>query len=337
MKRKISVIVPIYNVEKFLKKCIDSIINQTYKNIEIILVDDGSTDGSGKICDDAKEKHKNVVVIHKKNGGLSSARNAGIDASTGDYLSFIDSDDFIDLEMYEVMIESIERTGKDIASCGRIVDIYGTHSNIEFCLNKELIYNKKDAIKQILNFNDIDVSACDKIYKKKLFKNIRYPEGKISEDAAVIFELVNSSNGIVHVGKPFYHYVFRKKSISKSCYSVKNLDILTNLKNTQKFIEDNYNEFIDDFKVYSCITAGAQLILLNSDHNAKKRFATEHKLLKNYFKEGYRKTLKCNNLNKKKKFELFCVRHKILWLYNLLKNIYQVKYILKQNNIGVKR
>ena len=166
MKRKVSVIVPIYNVEKYLRKCVSSILEQSYKNIEIILVDDGSTDMSGKICDELSKEHDNVIVIHKQNGGLSSARNAGIEASNGDYLSFIDSDDYIEKTMYEEMVNAIENSKKDIASCGRIVDVYGSHENKEFCLDNVAVYSREESMREVLHFSSVDVSACDKLYKR---------------------------------------------------------------------------------------------------------------------------------------------------------------------------
>ena len=120
--KKISVIVPVYNVERYLKRCIESIINQTYKDLEIILVDDGSTDSSGNICDEYKKIDKRISVIHKKNGGLSDARNEGLKVVTGTYIAFVDSDDFLDLDMYEYMQKNIEKENADIVICGTKID-----------------------------------------------------------------------------------------------------------------------------------------------------------------------------------------------------------------------
>ena len=326
MKNRVSVIVPIYNVDKFLRKCIDSILNQTYKELEIILVDDGSTDKSGEICDEYSNRFTNISTIHKKNGGLSSARNAGLDIATGEYVSFIDSDDFIESNMYEKMVNAIQKSGKDIATCGRYVDIYGLHENIEFNCENQKEYTKTQAIKSILHFSKIDVSACDKLYKRKLFEEIRYPEGRISEDAAVIFNIIDKTNGVVHAGEPFYHYVFREKSISKSKYNEKNLDVLWNLKNTKKFISNNYSELIDDFKIYACITASAQIALMFKDKNARKKFKKEYKELMTFFNDGYSLTMKAKDVNFKKKIEFFFNKHHMIKLYFLIKKIYQIKY-----------
>ena len=140
---KLSVVIPVYNVEKYLDKCVESIVNQTFKDLEIILVDDGSTDESGKMCDEWTEKDTRIKVIHKINGGLSSARNAGIKQAKGEYISFIDSDDFVEQDMYATMVEALDRTGKDIASCGRIVDLWGEREKREFSLKSERIFFKR--------------------------------------------------------------------------------------------------------------------------------------------------------------------------------------------------
>ena len=222
----------------------------------------------------------------------------------------------------------MEKTSKDIVCCGRIVNVYGTHENIEFNVSKIKEYSKEDAIRQVLLLNEIDVSSCDKIYKKKLFNKLRFPEGKISEDAAVIMQLLNESNGVAHAGKPYYHYVFRKKSISKSSYSIKNLDVLENIDNTKKYIKDNYPKLYNEYKIYDCLTSAAQLILRSKDKKAKKQFNVAYLKFKKIFKDGYELTKNRNDISNKKKFELFCIRYNLITLYSIIKRIYQLKYIL---------
>lgn len=322
-KKKISVIVPVYNVEQYIRKCVRSICRQSYKNLEIILVNDGSKDNSGIVCDELAQKDSRIKVIHKENGGLSSARNAGISIATGEYFSFIDSDDFIDEEMLCEMQKAMEEENKDIACCGRVVDVYGNHENIEYTLNKRKVYSKQAAIKQVLHLSEIDVSACDKLYRRGLFDNLRYPEGKISEDAAIIFELLNISNGVVHVGKPFYHYVFRKKSISKSRYSIKNYDVIENLDKTKKFINKYYSEIRADFGIYSCITVSAQILSIYSDKEALKKYRYHLEKYMFYFLKGYRNAIKANDLSKKMKFRLFTIKHHLIWFYFLTKKFYR--------------
>lgn len=282
----LSVIIPVYNVEKYLDKCVQSVVDQTYSDLEIILVDDGSTDSSGMLCDNWKEKDRRISVIHKNNGGLSSARNTGIAAAKGDFISFIDSDDFIESEMYETMIYAQLRSGKDISCCGRIVDVWGKYEKEEFVISKETVYTQEETIKQILLLNIIDVSSCDKIYKSTLFENLRYPEGKISEDAAIIFDLVKASNGFVHVGKPFYHYIYRLNSISKTTYNHKKHDVYTNCVNTQAFINNNYPNLNKICKIYCAQTALCLLESMYEDKKSIKNFHEDYEEYKSLFRKG---------------------------------------------------
>ena len=304
MRTKLSVVVPVYNVENYLKKCIDSILSQTFKDFELILVDDGSTDNSGHICDEYDYQYEKVKVIHKENGGLSSARNAGIEIASGEYISFIDSDDYIDSNMFLNMIEALQNTNKDIAACGRVVDLWGEKEKIEFSLKKEKIYSHDQAIEEVLLLREIDVSACDKIYRKSLFDNIRYPEGKISEDAAIIFQLLDISNGIVHIGTPFYHYIYRKNSISKAKYDRRQYDSFINCINTEDFISKSYPQFKKQCKVYNTQVCGALLQSVLSDSEIKNQYKSDYNEFKNKFNEGYWRFLFTKGISMKKKIKL---------------------------------
>lgn len=330
MNEMISIVVPIYNVEQFLFKCVESILNQTYKNIEIILVNDGSTDHSGEICDKLKERDQRIRVLHKKNGGLSSARNAGISIANGMYLGFVDSDDYIDQEMFYSLHEAIVRTGRDIACCGRIVDIFGKYSNIEFTLEKERVFTKEEAIGEVLYLETIDVSACDKLYQRRLFDTIKYPEGKISEDAAIIFEVLEKSNGVVHVGKPFYHYVFRNNSITKSKYSIKKHDIITNLKYTQEFIIDKYPQLIKNCKIYCTICTSALILDIEKDQKAKKIYKSHYKECWKLFNEGIWDSIASSKINKKMKVRLLVIKTHTIFIFFGIKRIYALLRCLKE-------
>lgn len=284
----LSVVIPIYNVEKYLDKCLQSVVDQTYSNLDIILVNDGSTDLSGDLCEQWRQKDKRISVIHKKNGGLSSARNAGINIAKGELISFIDSDDFIELDMYETMVNAMLETRKDIACCGRIVDLWGEREKIEYMVKGMVVFSREEAIKETLLLSKIDVSACDKVYRKRLFDNIRYPEGKISEDAAIIFHLLNESNGIVHAGKPFYHYIYRKNSISKSNYTHKQYDAYINCLNTQKFINIYYPQMKKYCNIYCSLVCGN--LLQNMEGNAAliNKYQNDFKAYKIMFNKGYK-------------------------------------------------
>ncbi len=318
----ISVIVPVYNVQEYLDRCINSIVNQSYKNIEVILVDDGSTDNSAKICDNWASRDLRIKVIHKNNGGLSSARNAGIDIADGDFFSFIDSDDYIDCSMLEVMLAAMERTNKDIACCGRYVDVWGKYVKQEFCLSRPKIYQTDESIKKLYYLNEIDVSACDKVYKKEVFSNIRYPEGKISEDAAIIFQILQNSNGVVHVGIPFYHYIYRADSISKELYNEKKHDIVNNLEKTIKFTKMYYPAFINDCMVYCTLSTGTILLEMSQNKEIIKKYKSHYEDYMRLFRPGFLRTMKSFQINWKLKIRFLAVKSNTSHIFIYIRNIY---------------
>lgn len=239
----ISIVVPVYNVEIYLDKCIKSIVGQSYRNLEIILVDDGSTDNSLNICNFWIDKDERIKIIHKKNGGLSSARNAGIDIATGDYIAFVDSDDYIDNEFVAKLLNKMLETDSDIVCCG-YYEIINGERNIS---NKKLIcgeYTKKEALEMLIKW-DIQDYAWNKLYRRSLFENIRYPEGRNYEDMATTYKIFLKANKVTVIGEKLYNYLIRKGSIS-------------NTDNNKRYIKDMrdtieiYNERIGNISlVYS--------------------------------------------------------------------------------------
>ncbi len=210
----ITIIVPIYNVENFLKKCLDSIIMQTYNKLEIILIDDGSNDKSGFICDEYAKKDKRIRVIHQANKGLSEARNRGIELSNGKYIGFVDSDDYISKDMYKTLYYNIKSYNADISICKYKYikkDCICTFDNID---NIE-IYGNYNAIKILLDNNNkiITDHMWNKLYKKELFNNIKFPCNKNYEDVAIQYKLINLSNKIVYTPSCLYAYCERRQSI----------------------------------------------------------------------------------------------------------------------------
>lgn len=317
----LSVIVPIYNVEPYLDRCVQSIVEQTYKDLEIILVDDGSTDSSPKMCDIWAQKDNRIKVIHKKNGGLSSARNAGIDIAQGEVLSFIDSDDFIELDMYETMITAMQDYGKDIACCGRIVDLWGEREKREFSISGPKVYSREEAMKEVLCLRDIDVSACDKVYKKKLFDDLRYPQGKISEDAAIIFQLLDKANGIIHVGRDFYHYIFRKSSISKSSYTHAKYNAYENCVKTKVFFQaSKYSALLPYVKIYNTQVCANLLESMYLDSQSINEYKQDFKSYRVMFKEGFFLAMRKREISAKLKIRLtFIWVGRIKWFIRLKK------------------
>lgn len=218
----ISVIVPVYNVEKYLKRCVNSLLSQSFNNLEIILVDDGSTDSSPKICDEYSFMDSRVHVIHKANGGLSSARNAGLDLAMGNYIGFIDSDDWIDSEMYEVLYRNIIKYNADVSDIDSII----TSEEIEY-------HNTAETIK-VLEGREILVdyfladkySCCRKLYKRKIIGNIRFPVGKINEDIATNYQFLQAANREVKSSLKMYYYFTNPNSITGKVFRKRDFDLL---------------------------------------------------------------------------------------------------------------
>lgn len=228
----ISIIVPVYNVEKYLEKCIESIINQTYKNLQIILVDDGSKDNSGKICDEFKLKDNRIEVIHKTNGGLSDARNAGLKIAKGDYIGFVDSDDYIEKDMFETLVGLIEKNNADIS----IVSFYEIYNNLIIGVrnSKELIeLSKIEAIRELLIDNRIQSYAWNKLFKKELFKDLEFPVNKNFEDIATTLLLFEKADKVVLYEEPKYYYQRRDDSIVG----------IRNYKTYKDYLDVIYNKF----------------------------------------------------------------------------------------------
>lgn len=216
---KVSVVIPVYNVGKYLPKCLDTVLAQSYKNLEILVVDDGATDNSGVICDQYAQQDKRIKVFHKKNGGLSDARNYALDYVTGDYIAFIDSDDYIDDRYIEVLLSNALGSGADISICDyKIVEEDAPAPSDYNRSNAIRIYNKEESMLQILHGDYImqfSVAWC-KLYKREIFNKIRYPFGRKFEDVAVAHLCYSLSNKAVYSNSQLYFYLQRAGSIKNS-------------------------------------------------------------------------------------------------------------------------
>ena len=221
---KISVIIPIYNVEKYLSKCLDSVINQTYKNLEIILINDGSTDKSGDICDYYANKDNRIVAIHQENQGTAVTRNHGLDIAAGDYIGFVDSDDWIEPDMYYTLCNNIIAYNADISVCNfSYVYQNGDGERIECDANgvpAKTILENDDKMDHYFNFIVYSVVPWNKLYNKKLFNEIRYPRDKIFDDAFTTHKLIDKSNRVVALPDYKYYYVQRNGSIMKQHFAL---------------------------------------------------------------------------------------------------------------------
>ncbi len=218
----ISVIVPVYNVAEFLPKCVDSILAQTYDNLEIILVEDGTKDSSGIICDQYAGKDSRIRVIHKENGGLSSARNAGMEIARGEYFGFVDSDDWIEPETYECLMALVQKYDADLV-CGGRYDVDGAtgERTVGLCPKAEECISSMEMLGRVFTWDHCDSAAVDKLYKRHMFDEIRYPLGMYSEDVAIFYKLMEKANRVALCPKPLYNYLHRANSITTAKLSEK--------------------------------------------------------------------------------------------------------------------
>lgn len=250
MKPLISVIVPIYNVEQYLPRCIDSILKQTYRDLEIILVDDGATDRCGSICDSYKEKDCRVKVIHKSNGGLSDARNAGLDQMTGEYVTCIDSDDFVSPFFVENLWSALEENHCDIASSWFIEyhdgQVVPTSKAVD--TQEVEVLAKNEYFERLLYQDGVEVSAWGKLYKSSLYQNVRYPVGKLYEDIPTTYRLIEQANKIAVIPYIDYYYFQRENSIAQTKFSISKMDAIYHMRIFGNFIQENYPELVDAFK-----------------------------------------------------------------------------------------
>lgn len=240
----ISVVVPVYEVENYLKKCVDSIIAQTFEHLEIILVDDGSSDKCPEMCDKYAIEDKRIRVIHKQNGGLSDARNVGIDAATGQYIMFVDSDDYIDRGMVAELHKSLVENRCDIATCKYIIVTESSVRSITPLSNASSIYIGEDALEQMLLQKNLTHSAWGKLYDIKLFEHIRYPVGYNYEDLGTTYKLFSKSSKVVINSFIGYRYLLRNNSIMSSHFNEAKMDILNFAQQQLKYVTEYHPRII---------------------------------------------------------------------------------------------
>ena len=232
---KISIIVPIYKVEPYLKRCVDSILNQTFTDFECILVDDGSPDNCPQICDEYAKKDKRIRVIHKKNGGLSDARNAGIDIAQGEYLGFIDSDDWIHPQMYEILYQGIVENNVRLSVCA----YNETDTEQEFERIDKPVFELHNGMDFLMADNVTAVVAWNKLYHRSLFKEIRYPVGRIHEDEFTTYKILYKAGNIAFCDFKMYYYFMNFNGITKSKYTIRQMDEIIAVEERNLFIKKN--------------------------------------------------------------------------------------------------
>ena len=291
-KKLVSIIVPIFKVEKYLKRCIDSILNQTYRNIEIILIDDGSPDNCGKICDDYAKKDDRIKVIHKENKGVSQARNDGIKLSKGKYIAFVDSDDYVEKNFIEILYNNIIENDADISICNYFLenDNIKIKRKIDNDIPKNL--NSKDFCKYIIRKNSYRGLLLNKLFKRNIFfedngtylidENIH-----ICEDLLFLIENSLKYNRIYFDKKAYlYHYIVRPNSAISSEYNSKKVTMIYAYDKIIKFIEDKYPDLLDEYKRdYLKMSLNQKELYIKSkfkDENIKK---IVYNSIEKYYKE----------------------------------------------------
>ena len=274
----ISVIVPVYNVEEYLPRCVDSILAQTYQNLEIILVDDGTKDNSDKICDAYAAKDSRVKVIHKENGGLSSARNAGIDVATGAYLAFVDSDDWIEPDMYEKMLGLVEKHGVKLVCAGRFdVDSETGKKTIGLCPPKEELISGQELVRRIFTWDNIDSAAVDKLYHVSLFQEIRYPLGVVCEDVPTTYRIALNAEQVAMCPVPMYNYYHRPGSITTSAVSEKTFHFEAHTAKMYDYIREHAPAITQEaryLRVRGLVHSVISIAL--ADVRTRKKFASQY-------------------------------------------------------------
>ena len=234
----VSVIVPVYKVEAYLGRCVDSILAQTHRNLEVILVDDGSPDRCGMICDEYAERDPRVCVIHKVNGGLSSARNAGIDVARGDWLEFVDSDDWIEPDAVENMLSLALEENAELVIGGRWdVRAKTGEKRPGLCPTKREVVSAEEAVSRIFRWDNCDSSACDKLFARRLFREARFPMGVVTEDVPIMYKIVLDAGTVVFLDKPIYNYFHREGSITYTAVSEKNFHFSRHTAEILPFIQ----------------------------------------------------------------------------------------------------
>ena len=274
MKPLISIIIPVYNVEQYIEKCVDSLTGQTYNNIEIILINDGSTDDSGAICDELAKKDDRIVVLHQENAGVSAARNNALDIMKGDYVTFVDSDDYVDDHFIECLYTALESNNADISTCGHYrVEFDGTLKKIyHLSDNPEdiICLSGKDSIMNMFYERICSASSGSKLYKRELFDNLRYPGYIMGEDTFIVYHTFKKAALIAHTNKPLYYYVQHSASVTNS--------------------KCNYFKFYDYVRLYDHIVS-----IEHSEKNTEYFKAIANRLIENNF-WVYMKLRNCPNM-----------------------------------------
>ena len=288
LEEKIAILVPMYNAERFIARCLKSILDQTYKNIEIIVINDGSSDSSLEICKEMAESDERISVYSRENKGVAITRNELIEKCNSKYLLFLDSDDFIDADYVQTLYELMKKYNSDMAACN--LYFYSDKKKINKQLKQgadEKELETKEAFKKLLYQYEIQHGPTCKLYKKELFEGIKFPEGKTYEDLATIYKIVHRCNKVAITSYQGYNYVYNEEGITKNIFKESDLFMLTCGEEIFKFTEQNYGE---DLKLASENLLITQCIHLAIKIPLDSKYKEEIRKIKKYIKQ-YRKEL----------------------------------------------
>lgn len=245
----ISVIIPVYMVEKYLDRCIECLCSQTYSNLQILLIDDGSTDNCSQICEEWNEKDKRITVIHKLNGGLSDARNVGIKILDGTYTSFIDSDDFISPDFFETLLSVMQKEQSDIVECS-VVQFDENNSFDKFQDDNTIkSYKTEQALSGLISENPFHQHVWNKLYRTQIIKNVFFPVGKLNEDEYWTYQVFGQAKRVTKINKSLYFYFQRRSSIMGERFNLRRLDALEGKANRQEYIEQLFPSLVVQCKI----------------------------------------------------------------------------------------
>lgn len=303
-EKKISVIVPIYNVEKYLDKCINSIVLQTYKNIEILLIDDGSTDKSFYICEKWKKKDYRINVIHKSNGGLSDARNYGLNIASGEYVCFIDSDDYIEKDYIEKLYKILIKNKVRVSQCGINYINEKDKKLKQIGYKTNIVLNGREIIKDSCNKHFIENEVVwNRLYDIKIFENLRFPKGKVHEDEYITYKILYNEDKIAITAECLYNYRQSNNSIMRSNYSIKKfMDFSEAYK--EKII---YFKERGDIEVYDMVIRSYLSNLSNIFIKIKKNIPNSRKYLaeiKKEYRHYFKYAINSKNISLKNKIKV---------------------------------
>lgn len=325
---KISVIVPVYKVEPYLRKCLDSIVSQTYENLEIILVDDGSPDNCGAICDEYATRDERIRVIHQLNRGLSAARNAGLDFATGDYIGFVDSDDWLEADFFSYLIGGVQHWNADIAQCTFSVDSPRFSRKVGY--EADACMSRDKAIGELLKNDRMTNNVWNKLFRRYMFGEVRFPEGRIYEDVAVSYRLLEQADTVLVRPEVKYHYVMRTSGIVLSDSITDKMDCWHATQERYVWLLPRYPQYEELLTVDVC---GAIMDVWSCVWPCRGQLGSEEHLalqeMCGFARRHCRTALRVGNFGVTGRLRLLLTPYDRRWAYRLaawLRRLYKWKY-----------